>query len=193
MAGVRRCRKWDQGDCRAAVSGPRFEISGVVWRRRRAALGPGRSNAPEYDVSAEGDSFLMIKTPASARGPSHFNVVVNWFTALTRSSQTDAWIVHWTAQSPSQNPWKGRTASRAGAPPAGCPLPHQRPEVEWVDEPETAQPQCAAKNAKIEQIRGIMNWLKTAITLGWDGAEAALDLVEAVYYAWQGIPCYVYT
>ena len=42
------------------------------------------SYALDYDVSAGGDRFLMIKTPASVRGPSHFNVVVNWFRALAR-------------------------------------------------------------------------------------------------------------
>jgi len=59
--------------------------SSLAWSTP-VMLFPG-SYAPEYDVSAEGDRFLLIKTPASARGPSHFNVVVNWFMALTRSSQ----------------------------------------------------------------------------------------------------------
>lgn len=56
--------------------------SSLTWSTPVMLL-PG-SCAPEYDVAAEGDRFLMIKTPASASGPSHFSVVVNWFRALTR-------------------------------------------------------------------------------------------------------------
>ena len=36
----------------------------------------------DYDVSADGTRFLMIKEPGQSRGTTHFNVVANWFGEL---------------------------------------------------------------------------------------------------------------
>ena len=38
--------------------------------------------ASDYDVSADGTRFLMIKEPGQNRGTTHFNVVVNWLGEL---------------------------------------------------------------------------------------------------------------
>jgi hypothetical protein len=37
----------------------------------------------DYDVSADGSRFLMIREPEQGRGVGGFNVIVNWFKELT--------------------------------------------------------------------------------------------------------------
>jgi hypothetical protein len=45
---------------------------------------PGPLQKGNYDVSPDGQRFLMLKPSEQAQAPAQINVVLNWFEELTR-------------------------------------------------------------------------------------------------------------
>ena len=45
--------------------------------------------SPAYDVSADGQRFLMVKETEQATAATQINVVLNWFEELKRLVPTD--------------------------------------------------------------------------------------------------------
>jgi Tol biopolymer transport system component len=63
---------------------PRLLFEGSYERTRRGA-GAG---APNYDVTADGQRFVMVKATETGSAPSQLNVVLNWFEELKRRVPT---------------------------------------------------------------------------------------------------------
>jgi eukaryotic-like serine/threonine-protein kinase len=49
---------------------------------------PTPRSFPDYDVSSDGQRFLMLKADAQAQGPTQINVVLNWFEELKQKVPT---------------------------------------------------------------------------------------------------------
>jgi hypothetical protein len=49
---------------------------------------PTPRSFPDYDVSPDGQRFLMLKADAQAQGPTQINVVLNWFEELKQKAPT---------------------------------------------------------------------------------------------------------
>ena len=49
---------------------------------------PSPATMPNYDVSPDGQRFLMLKPTEAEAGPKQINVVLNWFEELKRRVPT---------------------------------------------------------------------------------------------------------
>ena len=47
---------------------------------------PTPRSFPDYDVSPDGQRFLMVKAPEQAQAPTPINVVLNWYDELKQKT-----------------------------------------------------------------------------------------------------------
>ena len=48
---------------------------------------PSPVNSPNYDVSPDGQRFLMLKATEQTSAPTQINVVLNWFEELKQKAR----------------------------------------------------------------------------------------------------------
>jgi hypothetical protein len=66
------------------TTSPAFRVIGAARRRFDAPIygGPARTNC--FDVTADGQRFLVNTSPGARRDPGSITVVTNWQSALKR-------------------------------------------------------------------------------------------------------------
>jgi hypothetical protein len=59
-------------------------VVGTIYARHELCCGPPSTNSSNYDITPDGQRFLMIKDSDTESFPSQINIILNWTQELRR-------------------------------------------------------------------------------------------------------------